>query len=149
MGAWPSCRIPPRRTLLWPGVTATAAVRRRSCSWNRSYRRCWLRAQRYNCDVGGTFDTTWGDAAQHSDYRQRESRFAARRAVAPHSRSTRRMIQLMTSSTSIFGHLTQFRTWLRSSGLSPKPHVEEPPLRSELFSADQMERYGKTLASAH
>ena len=27
--------------------------------------------------------------------------------------------------------------------------AEEPPLRSELFSADQMERYGRTLAAAH
>ena len=55
----------------------------------------------------------------------------------------------MTGSTSIFGHLTQFRGRLRSSGLSPKPSVEELPLRSELFSADQMERHGKTLAAAH
>ena len=55
----------------------------------------------------------------------------------------------MTSSTSIFGHLTQFRGRLRSSALSPKPSVEELPLRSELFSADQMERHGKTLAAAH
>ena len=38
---------------------------------------------------------------------------------------------------------------MRSSGLSPKPPIEELPLRSELFSADQMERYGKTLAAAH
>jgi len=56
---------------------------------------------------------------------------------------------LVTSSTSIFGHLTQFRSRLRTSGLSQKPPVEELPLRSELFSADQMERYGKTLAAAH
>ena len=55
-------------------------------------------------------------------------------------------MQLLTSSTSIFGHLTQFRA--RISG-APKPSVQELPLRSELFSADQMERYGKTLAAAH
>ena len=55
----------------------------------------------------------------------------------------------MTSSTSIFGHLTQFRSRLRTSGLSHKSAVEELPLRSELFSADQMQRYGKTLATAH
>jgi cyclic beta-1,2-glucan glucanotransferase len=55
----------------------------------------------------------------------------------------------VTSSTSIFGHLTQFRGRLRSSALSPKSSVEELPLRSELFSADQMERHGKTLAAAH
>ena len=55
----------------------------------------------------------------------------------------------MTSGTSILGHLTQFRGRLRSSGLSHKPPLEELPLRSELFSADQMERHGKTLAAAH
>jgi cyclic beta-1,2-glucan synthetase len=55
----------------------------------------------------------------------------------------------MTSGTSILGHLTQFRGRLRSSGLSHKPSLEELPLRSELFSADQMERHGKTLATAH
>jgi len=55
----------------------------------------------------------------------------------------------VTNSTSIFGHLTQFRGRLRSSGLSQKPTSEEPPLRSELFSAEQMERHGKTLAAAH
>ncbi len=27
--------------------------------------------------------------------------------------------------------------------------AEEPPLRSELFSADQMEQHGKALAAAH
>jgi cellobiose phosphorylase len=58
-------------------------------------------------------------------------------------------VQLPTSSTSLFGHLTQFRSRLRTRGLSHKPSVEELPLRSELFSADQMERYGKTLAAAH
>ena len=56
---------------------------------------------------------------------------------------------LVTSSTSIFGHLTQFRGRLRSSGLSHRPLVEELPLRSELFTTEQMERHGKTLAAAH
>jgi cellobiose phosphorylase len=56
---------------------------------------------------------------------------------------------LPTNSTSIFGHLTQFRARLRTSGPSHKPPAIELPLRSELFSADQMERYGKTLAAAH
>jgi cyclic beta-1,2-glucan synthetase len=56
---------------------------------------------------------------------------------------------LVTSSTSIFGHLTQFRARLRTSGLAYKPPTDELPLRSELFSADQMERHGKTLAAAH
>jgi cyclic beta-1,2-glucan synthetase len=56
---------------------------------------------------------------------------------------------LPTSSNSIFGHLTQFRARLRTSGPSHNPPVLELPLRSELFSADQMERHGKTLAAAH
>ncbi len=34
-------------------------------------------------------------------------------------------------------------------GVSDKSRAEELPLRSELFSADQMERYGKILAAAH
>jgi cyclic beta-1,2-glucan synthetase len=55
----------------------------------------------------------------------------------------------VTRSTSIFGHLTQFRTRLRTSGLTDKSLAEELPLRSELFSAEQMERHGKTLAQAH
>ena len=55
----------------------------------------------------------------------------------------------VTSGTSIFRHLTQFGARLRTRGFSYRPPVAELPLRSELFSADQMERYGKTLASAH
>jgi hypothetical protein len=56
---------------------------------------------------------------------------------------------LPTSSNSIFGHLIQFGARFRTSGPSHKPPAIELPLRSELFSADQMERHGKTLAAAH
>ena len=63
-----------------------------------------------------------------------------------HEKEPRR---LKTNGTSIYGHLTQYRTRFRTSGLSYRPTGEEPPLRSELFSADQMEQYGKTLAAAH
>ena len=56
---------------------------------------------------------------------------------------------MATSSTSIFGHLAQFRSRLRTSGLSHGALGEELPLRSDLFSADEMERYGKALAAAH
>ena len=52
---------------------------------------------------------------------------------------------MRTSSISILGHLTQFRTGVSSLTSS----VEEAPLRAELFSAEQMEQYGKTLAAAH
>ncbi len=55
----------------------------------------------------------------------------------------------MTGSTSIFGHLTQFRARLRTGGAPAWPSAEELPLRSELFSADQMERHGRTLAASH
>ena len=42
------------------------------------------------------------------------------------------------------------RAWLRRRGrLRRLPVVPEPTLRAALYSADQMERYGKTLAMAH
>ena len=56
---------------------------------------------------------------------------------------------MRASSSSIFGHLTQFKTRFSTSVLSLATSVEEAPLRSELFSADQMEQYGKTLAGTH
>ncbi|MDQ3189763.1 MAG: cyclic beta 1-2 glucan synthetase [Pseudomonadota bacterium] len=45
--------------------------------------------------------------------------------------------------------MTQFKTRFSTSGLSLASSVEEAPLRSELFSADQMEQHGRTLAAAH
>ena len=56
---------------------------------------------------------------------------------------------MRANSSSILGHLTQFKTRFSTSGLSLASSVEEAPLRSELLSADQMEQYGKTLAAAH
>ena len=56
---------------------------------------------------------------------------------------------MMTSGTSIFGHLTQFRARLRTAASSSKLPAEEQPLRSELYSADQLERHGEALAAAH
>ncbi len=56
---------------------------------------------------------------------------------------------MKTRGTSIFGHLTQFKTRLGTIGLPRRPTDAEPPLRSELFSAEQMEQHGKTLAAAH
>jgi len=38
---------------------------------------------------------------------------------------------------------------LRRSDAGGRPRDEEPPLRSELFSAEQMERHGRTLAAQH
>ena len=43
----------------------------------------------------------------------------------------------------------QLSASLRGNGLAKKYAGDEPPLRSELFSADQMEQHGKTLAASH
>ena len=45
--------------------------------------------------------------------------------------------------------LRHWRTNFGSNSLPQKLAVEEQPLRSELFSAEQMEQYGKTLAGSH
>jgi len=45
--------------------------------------------------------------------------------------------------------LCRLPRWWRNSALTGKYASTEPPLRAELFSADQMERHGKTLAGAH
>ena len=43
----------------------------------------------------------------------------------------------------------QWSASLRGNGLPQKYSGDEPPLRSELFSADQMKQHGKTLAASH
>ena len=53
------------------------------------------------------------------------------------------------NSKSIPGILSHVWTSLRGNGLAQKYACVEPPLRAELFSADQMEQHGKTLADAH
>ena len=47
------------------------------------------------------------------------------------------------------GTLSDSRTGFRGTDLAQKCAVCEPPLRSELFSSDQMEQHGKTLAGLH
>ncbi|WP_301101647.1 hypothetical protein [Propionivibrio sp.] len=54
----------------------------------------------------------------------------------------------MNTGTTFFGYLHQLTARLRG-GLSPNNLDEESPLRSELFSADQMEQHGKALAASH
>jgi len=49
----------------------------------------------------------------------------------------------------IFENLSQSWTSLRKNGLAQKYACFEPPLRAELFSADQMEQHGKILAGSH
>ena len=53
------------------------------------------------------------------------------------------------SSKTIREPLLRLRACLPGNGLGQKYAGDEPPLRSELFSADQMEQHGKTLAGSH
>ncbi len=52
------------------------------------------------------------------------------------------------SSKSILAPLFRLRSYLPGGGLGRRYTSDEPPLRSELFSADQMEQHGKTLAGS-
>jgi len=56
---------------------------------------------------------------------------------------------LMFLSTIIVGRLHQFWARLHGNDTAHKRAGDEPPLRSELFSASQMEQHGKTLAAVH
>ncbi|TSA46648.1 MAG: cyclic beta 1-2 glucan synthetase, partial [Deltaproteobacteria bacterium] len=53
------------------------------------------------------------------------------------------------NSKTIPGILSHLWASLRGNGLAQKYACVEPPLRAELFSADQMEEHGKTLAGSH
>lgn len=53
------------------------------------------------------------------------------------------------SSKPIAGNLFRLKKSLRGNGFAQRYAGGEPPLRSELFSSDQMERHGKTLAGLH
>ncbi len=55
----------------------------------------------------------------------------------------------MNTDTSLSGYLRQINWRLWRSGLPRMDSGEEPPLRSELFSADQMAQHGKALAGSH
>jgi cyclic beta-1,2-glucan synthetase len=56
---------------------------------------------------------------------------------------------MKTSDIRFFHYFHQLRVRLRDVGISLKHPFDEPPLRSELFSADQMEQHGKRLAAEH
>ncbi|MGA7578218.1 MAG: glucoamylase family protein [Desulfobaccales bacterium] len=56
---------------------------------------------------------------------------------------------MAVSSKSIREPLLRLRSRLLEGGLGRRYAGDEPPLRSELFSADQMEQHGKTLAGSH
>ena len=53
------------------------------------------------------------------------------------------------SRSRVLGYLRLLGSRLLTGHFAPKTPIPEPPLRSEILSADQMERAGKTLASAH
>ena len=53
------------------------------------------------------------------------------------------------SSKTILGNLSHLWAGFRGNSRIQKCAVTEPPLRSELFSSDQMEQHGKTLAGQH
>ena len=53
------------------------------------------------------------------------------------------------STKAIPERLLHLKARLRARRLEAEYAGDEPPLRSELFSADQMQQHGKTLASSH
>src|SRR3989304_2482728 len=56
---------------------------------------------------------------------------------------------LKVSSKTVRETLLHLWARLRGNGLAQQYAGDEPPLRSELFSSDQMEHHGKTLAGSH
>ena len=56
---------------------------------------------------------------------------------------------MSVSNKTILGNLPHVLASFRGKDLEQKCAVYEPPLRSELFSSDQMEQHGKTLAGLH
>ena len=56
---------------------------------------------------------------------------------------------MRVSNKTILGKLPQVLASIRGNDLAQKCAVCEPPLRSELFSSDQMEQHGKNLADLH
>ena len=56
---------------------------------------------------------------------------------------------MMSLKKTTIGNLPHLRERLRGIRLAQKRVGDEPPLRSELFSAAQMEQHGKALAGSH
>ena len=56
---------------------------------------------------------------------------------------------MQLSSRIIHKSLIRWGERLRGNGLAKKFAGTEPPLRSELFSSDQMKQHGKALAESH
>ena len=56
---------------------------------------------------------------------------------------------MKVSSKTVRGTLLHLMARLRGNGFAQKYAADEPPLRSELFSSDQMKQHGKALADSH
>ena len=56
---------------------------------------------------------------------------------------------MKVSSKTVGGTLFGLVAYLRRKKLTQKYAGDEPPLRSELFSSDQMNLHGEALAGAH
>ena len=56
---------------------------------------------------------------------------------------------LMLTGARLMDSVRRVLAWLWSNILPAEPTLEEPPLRSELFSTDQMEQHGRHLAGSH
>jgi cyclic beta-1,2-glucan synthetase len=55
----------------------------------------------------------------------------------------------LIAAKGLTGVLPWLKVWRRDGGWRAPTSAEEAPLRSELFSADQMELHGKGLAASH
>jgi hypothetical protein len=75
------------------------------------------------------------------------SRLTIRRNI---SRPPESEIKIMKrSGETVLGALRHWRAHLRGNGAARKYSGDELPLRSELFSSDQMKQHGKVLAGSH
>ena len=77
---------------------------------------------------------------------QSEESLSYRRLLVCRKKETSK---LKMANKTMLGSLPHLRASLRGTDLAQKCAVCEPPLRSELFSSDQMEQHGKTLAGLH
>ena len=56
---------------------------------------------------------------------------------------------MKSSEGASFEKLLNLTSLFAQGGITRKPAAEEPPLRAELFSTEQMEQHGKVLAASH
>ena len=56
---------------------------------------------------------------------------------------------MSSTNDGLFARLRRAAAWPRPRSLAVDASLAEPPLRSELFSADQMEQHGRYLAESH